>query len=306
MRIELPGDVRLGRAFVDEDASLDASRGAPHRPARRRGTSREAGRWVPGRRVDAAAIQRGPRREQRLPTDEPASACACAASRRRAQRTTSHAAPADRECERRSWTSDLRALGKSATTRATSSSHAAHSPRAPPARPQPRERPDRRPRRGARTRGRAARRRTRRGSRAPCTTGAWSKWTSTIGAVATPHARATASASAQARAADTRPAARARAERRRRSPRRRRTTAGSPGSSTEVGIHAMSTSAPTAKKCHRSAGGRRARRATRVLRQPPARTTEGCQPTASTYAAITPRIASSRTLSSSRSSQPTA
>ena len=56
-----------------------------------------------------------------------------------------------------------------------------------------------------------------------------------------------------------------------------------PGSSSAVGIHAMSTSAPTARKCQRSLG--RAASQARDASPPatPARTTDGCQPTARTY-----------------------
>ena len=73
-----------------------------------------------------------------------------------------------------------------------------------------------------------------------------------------------------------------------------------PGSRSDVGIHASSTSAPTARKCQRSRGREASHASDASAPATPARATDGCQPTASTYAAITPSVASSRSARESR------
>ena len=93
---------------------------------------------------------------------------------------------------------------------------------------------------------------------------------------------------------DSPPSARVRAGRRRRLPRRLRTRAGSPGSSAEVGAQARRTSAPTARKCQRSRGLATSHASEASPPAIPARMTDGCQPTASTYKPIPTSVTSSR------------
>ena len=113
------------------------------------------------------------------------------------------------------------------------------------------------------------------------------KWSQTIGAVTTPHAIATTKTSKGLRGtgyASGIPATRGSAT-------KIAATAAKdswkPGSSPELGIQARSTSAPTASACQRSRGRATIHASDASTPATAARTTDGCQPTASAYASTT-------------------
>jgi hypothetical protein len=119
------------------------------------------------------------------------------------------------------------------------------------------------------------------------------KWRNAIGAVARPQAVDTATTSASGRGIGYPSSNRSR----RGAPTKIATTAAkdswNPGSRREYGFHASSTTAPASRKYHRSRG--RAVSQANDTSEPAtlARTTDGCQPTASTYAAIARSTATS-------------
>src|SRR5215211_689217 len=66
-----------------------------------------------------------------------------------------------------------------------------------------------------------------------------------------------------------------------------------PGSNSVYGFHARSTSAPSRKKCQRSTGRAASHASETRAPETPARMTDGCAPTASTYVAMAPRAPTS-------------
>ena len=251
---ELPRHVRLGRAFVDEDASAPASREARSLPARRRGTSR-GGRPVvptpvPGARPPRRSRRRAMRR--RAARHDGGSARRCESATGLAYRRA-RAADRSRGAARSPWTYRLRAPGKSGDD--------TRDELEPGGRPACERRKARRGRRRdgvddrgqqPEARGRAARRRTRRRSR--------HRVDRRLPEVEEDDRRRREAAGERDRqrvrhAARERIARRAAARTRGTATKIAATAANEswkPGSSSDVGIHAMSTSAPTARKCQRS------------------------------------------------------
>ena len=209
----------------------------------------------------------------------------------------------DRDAERRA--SPDPCTRQAATTRATNSSQAAAQPASSreACRRAGRDRIGDR-REEAERRARAGRPRTPRRSRGPCRAGACPKWKRTIGAVASPHARRPPMHPQRLAVPESRPTTCEHAGRATKIAATAANESWKPGSSTAVGIHARSTSAPTARKCQRSRGRAVSQASDASAPATPARDHRRLPPNREDVRRDHAHVTSSRATRESRSSQP--